>query len=222
MTENRRARRPRLGCGDRIVIYILLALMAASLVTAGLNALNLRLVAGEIYLLLPMAALLLLIGWGLSALWRRIKKDVARKVVGGVLVVLMALLLMLALTYTSVFAGMNIPQKYAVVSDDGHSLVVMRALDPDEGRIEVRHAARLEADPDGDPEMTAEDWGFTYTAYAPAGMGLFYRPDSLLEGEVHIGYGSKAELMVEWEDGVGHFFIKNPEVGDEGEMRAQG
>ena len=50
---------------------------------------------------------------------------------------------------------------------------------------------------------------------------LFYHPDSLLEGEVHIGYASKAELMVEWEDDVGHFFIKNPEIGDEGEMRAR-
>ena len=70
--------------------------------------------------------------------------------------------------------------------------------------------------------MTAEDWGYTYTAYKPALMGLFYRPDTLLEGEVHIGYVSKAELMVEWEDDVGHFFIKNPQIGDEGEMRARG
>lgn len=223
MTQTEKGRRPRLGRGDRIVVYLLLALAAISLVMAGLNALNLRLVAGELYLFLPMMVVLVLLGWGMSALWRRIKGDVARKAVGIGMVLVMALLLMLTLTYASVFAGMNIPTKYAVVSDDdGHSLLVMRALDTDEDRIELRHAARLEADPEGSEEMTAEDWGFIYTAYAPAGLGLFYRPDSLLEGEVHIGYASKAELMVEWQDGMGHFFIKNPELGDEGEMRAQG
>ena len=223
MTETKNARRGRMGRGDRIALCLLIALVVFTLVISGLNALNLRLVAGELYLILPMLTLLLLIGWGLSALWRRLKPGAVRKVVGAVMVLGMALLLMLALTFASVFSGMNIPSRYAVLSDDaGHTLVVMRGLDPDEDRMNLRHEARLAADPEGNPEMTAEDWGFTYTAYAPAAMGFFYKPDSLLDGEVHIGYGSKAELMLEWSDGVGHFYIKNPEVGDDGEMHAQG
>lgn len=221
MSEKKDARRLRLTGGDRIVAYVLLGLLVVTLAATVLNMLNLRLVAGEIYLFLPMIALLLLLGWGVSALWRRIKNKTARRIVGAVLIVVMALLLMLTMTYTSVFAGMNIPRKYAVVSDSGHSLVVMRTLDTDEARIAQRHEARLAADPDGDQGMIAEDFGFVYTAYAPAVMGLFYKPDTLIEGEVHIGYASKAELMVEWEDDVGHFFIKNPETGDEGEMRAR-
>ena len=222
MSEKKNTRRLRLTGGDRIVAYVLLGLLVVTVAATVLNMLNLRLTAGEIYLFLPMIALLLLLGWGLSALWRRIKSKTARRVVGAVMVVAMALLLMLSLTYTSVFAGMNVPRKYAVVSENGHSLVVMRTLDTDEARIAERHAARLAADPDGDQNMTAEDFGYVYTAYAPAVMGLFYRPDTLIEGEVHIGYASKAELMVEWEDDVGHFFIKNPETGDAGEMRARG
>ena len=222
MSEKKNARRPRLGRKDRIVVYLLIALMVITLLLSGLNALNLRLTAGEIYLIFPLLILLLLLGWGLSAIWRRIKNDVARKAVGAVMVLVMILLVLLTLTFTSVFAGMNIPREYAVMSDGTHKLVVMRALDADEARVNARHAARLAADPEGNPEMIADDWGFTYTAYAPAVMGLFYRPDTLIEGEVHIGYASKAELMMDWEDGVGHFYIKNPEVGDDGEMRARG
>lgn len=223
MTETKNTRRPRLTRGDRIVICVLLVMAVFTLVLYGLNALDLRLISGELYLILPILTLLLMIGWGMSALWRRMKPGVARKAVGAVLVIVMALLVMLAMTFASVFTGMNVPGRYAVMSDEeGHTLVVMRGLDPDEDRMKARHEARLAADPEGSPEMTAEDWGFTYTAYAPAGMGLFYRPSTLLDGEVHIGYASKAELMMEWSDGVGHFFIKNPEIGDGGEMHARG
>lgn len=207
--------------GDRIVFFLLLALVAVTLALAGLNALGLRLVFGELYMFLPLMALFLLLGWGLSALWRKITGNIARKAVGALMVVLMAVVVTLALTYASLFANLTVPKEYAVVTDNGHSLIVLRALDPDEDRIDLRHAARLEADPEGSQEIVAEDWGYTYTAYARALLGLFYRPDSLLEGEVHIGYASKAELMVEWTDDVGHFFIKNPEVGDDGEMRAK-
>lgn len=221
MTETKKERRTGFTGGDRIVLYMLLALAIAIVVVLVLNGLSMRLVAGELYLFLPLAVVLLLLGWGVSLLWRRMKPGALRKAVGAVLVVAMLILVMLATTYVTLFAGMNIPRKFAVVSNDGHSLLVMRVLDSDEGRIEARHAARLAADPESDQAVTTADWGFTYLAYAPKVMGLFYRPDSLIEGEVHIGYASKAELMVEWEDDVGHFFIKNPETGDDGEMRAK-
>lgn len=215
-------KKPRLSGGDRIVAWTLLVMVVLTIALVVLNALNLRLVAGELYLFLPMMVLLLLIGWGGSALWRRMRPGTLRKVVGAVLIAAMALVVMLALSFTTMFAGINVPRKYVTMTNEGHSLVVLRALDSDQTRIDARYAARREADPESNPEMTAEDWGYTYTAYKPALLGLFYRPDTLLEGEVHIGYVSKAELMVEWEDDVGHFFIKNPQVGDEGEMRARG
>ena len=215
-------KRFRLTGGDRIVAWVLLAMLVATVLLVVLNMLNLRLVAGELYLFLPIMAALLLIGWGGSALWRRIRPGGVRKAVGAVLVVVMALLVMLAMSFVSMFAGINVPRKYVTMTNEGHSLVVMRALDGNEERLNARRAARLEADPESSPELVAGDWGYTYTAFKPALMGLFYRPDTLLEGEVHIGYVSKAELMVEWEDDVGHFFIKNPQVGDEGEMRAKG
>ena len=220
MKQDSDKKRFRLTGGDRIVAIVILVLTVLTLVLSVVNALGFRLVVGEIYIILPMAALLLLLGWGMSALWRKMKQSVFRKVVGAVLILVMVLLLMLAMTYGSLYSGLAIPKKYAVVSEDGHSLVVMRALDPDQTRIDARHASRLAADPEGNPDITAEDWGYTYTAYARALMGLFYRADSLLEGEVHIGFASKAELMVEWTGDEGHFFIKNPEPGDEGEMRA--
>lgn len=221
MKENKSKTRFSLTGGDRIVAFVLMFLVIVSLALAGLDALGLSLVFGELYLFLPMTAALLLVGWGLSALWRRLKNRVVRYIVGALMILLMTLLLTLALTYGGLYSGLTLPKQYAVVSDDGHSLVVLRVLDPDQSRIDARHAARLAADPGGDSEITAEDWGYTYTAYARAGLGLFYRPDSLIEGEVHIGYASRAELMVEWMDGVGHFFIKNPEIGDDGEMRAR-
>lgn len=223
MTKTKQPFLARMARGDRIVICLLLVLLVVTLILSGLNAMDLRLIAGEIYLILPMIALLLLIGWGMSALWRRMKPGTARKAVGAALVILMALILMVAMTFTSVFTGMNIPHRYAVMSDEeGHTLVVLRGLDPDEARMKTRHEARLAADPEGSQEMIAEDFGFTYTAYAPAAMGLFFRPSTLLDGAVHIGYASKAELMLEWSDGVGHFYIQNPEIGDEGEMHAKG
>ena len=215
-------KKSRLTGGDRIVAWTLMVMVALTIALLVLNALNLRLVAGELYLFLPMMVLLLLIGWGGSALWRRMRPGTVRKVVGAVLIAAMALVVMLALSFTTMFAGINVPRKYVTMTNEGHSLVVMRALDGNEERFNARHDARLAAYPDSNPELIAEDWGYAYTAFKPALMGLFYRPDTLLEGEVHIGYVSKAELMVEWEDDVGHFFIKNPQAGDEGEMRARG
>lgn len=215
-------KRIRLSGRDRIVAWLLLVMVVLTVLLAILSAAGLRLMAGETYLFLPMMVLLLLIGWGVSALWRRMKPGVARKVVGGLLILAMSALALLGLSFASIAAGMNVPRQFAVMTNEGHRLVVLRALDGDEARLEARRAARLEADPDSGENYVAEDWGYTYTAYKPVLMGLFYDFNSLLEGDVHIGYASKAELMVEWEDDVGHFFIKNPEVGDEGEMRARG
>ena len=79
-------KKSRLTGGDRIVAWTLLVMVVLTIVLVVLNALNLRLVAGELYLFLPMMVLLLLIGWGGSALWRRMRPGGLRKVVGAVLI----------------------------------------------------------------------------------------------------------------------------------------
>ena len=218
----RKTARPRLMGRDRIVALMLLAMAVIMVILGVLLALGLRLVFGDLYLFMPVIMLLTLVGWGFSALARRIANPRARLAAAVAMVVVMLLLALLALTAVSVAGGLIIPRKYADITGDGGKLVVMRSLDPDEGRISARREARLAADPEGNPETVVEDWGYVYRAYGTDPMGIFYRKNTLLEGEVCIGYASKAELMVEWEDDIAHFFIKNPETGDGGEMRARG
>lgn len=212
--------------GDRIVARVLLGILALTMVISALRgAAGLALVDGGAYLYLPLAMILIAIGWGFSAVFRRLKRPALRGIFGTMMVLVMLGLLTLGMSYASFAAGLSFPHRYVVMTapDVEHRLLVMRMLDPDEARIEQRRQTRLEADPEGEPNVTAEDWGYVYTAYAPGPLGLFYKVDSLLEGEVYIGYASKAELMVEWEDDntVGHFYIKNPEPGDSGEMKAR-
>jgi len=210
--------------GDRLVLIAIIVLAALIAVITILNMAGLRLVQGVIYVLLPLALALTLLGWGLSLLVRKVRKDGLRKVLTAVTVVIMGLLVILGLEYAGYVAGLTLPVKYAVMtSPGGHRLMVMRGLDTDVDRINARRAARLAADPSGSPDYVPEDWGYAYTAYAPGPLDLFYRPDTLIEGAVYIGYASPGELMLEWEDGesVGHFYIKNPDVNDVGEMRAR-
>lgn len=225
MSETKSSRKKfALRTGDRIVLIALLVLAVLTLIVNLLNAAGLRLVAGAVYLILPLTLLLVALGWGFSALVRRIRRPVPRKVVGWVLAALMLVIGMLAMQYGGFIAGLTMPRRYAVMtSPSGTRLIVMRALDPDRDRMDARRAARLAADPSGDPEFDISDWGYVYTAYAPGPLGWFYRPDTLIEGAVNIGYASAGELMLEWEeaDTVGHFFIKNPEANDSGEMRAR-
>lgn len=211
--------------GDKIAFWALIGLIILTLILSAVRQFaGLALVNGGLYVYLPLLTLLLAVGWGMTGIFRRLAKPVVRGVAGVVMVVVMLGLITVGMTYGGVAAGLSFPTKYVTVTSPNglHRLLVMRGLDTDEERINARHAARLAADPEGDPGVTAEDWGYVYTAYAPGLLDLFYKADSLIDGEVHIGYASKAELMVEWEDDetVGHFYIKDPETGDDGDMRA--
>ena len=211
--------------GDRIVLWVLLALVVITLILSALRQYaGLALIHGELYLYLPMLILLVLLGWGMSAIVRRLKHTVVRGIAGGVMGLVLMVLFTIGMSYGGYAAGLSFPQKYVDMrSPDGKGkLTVMRELDTDEARIAARREARLAADSDGIPEAVAEDYGYRFTAYATDPLGIFYRLNTLKEGEVHIGFASAAELMVEWEeDGrVGHFYVKNPEVSDGGEMRA--
>ncbi len=211
--------------GDKIVFWLLIGLMVLIMIISALGRFaNLQLVHGELYIYLPLILLLVLAGWGLSAIFRRLKGKVARGVGGTIMVLVMLALITLGMTYGGIAAGLSFPQRFIdMTAPNSHRrVIVMRGLDTDEARVQARHEARLAADPEGSTDLIAEDWGYTYTAYAPGFLDLFYKVDSLKDTDgIHIGYVSKAELMVEWEDDetIAHFYIKNPEPQDEGEMR---
>ena len=211
--------------GDWIVLWVLAGLFAAILLVSALRQYaGLALIQGGLYLYLPLLMVLIALGWGMSAIFRRLKRPAVRGIVGTLMVLAMLGMLVIGMSYASFAAELSFPHRYIVIGapDGVHKLTVLRMLDPDENRMEQRRAARLAENPDGADQIVAEDWGYIYTAYSTDPTGLFYKVNTCLEGEVHIGYGSAAELMVEWEDSntVGHFFVKNPEIGDGGEMRA--
>ena len=214
-------KRFRLRRGD-VAVLIALAIMALLAIIFNVaNHFGLVLVHGEIYMLLPALILIVAVGWAGLVLIRMIKRRGLRIALGTLAGIALLVVVMVGMSYLSFAISMTTPQQYATVrtEDRQHSLLVMRQLDTDESRMEERRAARVAADPDGDAEIIADDWGYIYTAYVPT-LGIFYKRDSLIEGECRIGYASGAELMVEWqEDGrVGHFFVENPGPADGGEM----
>lgn len=233
--DNTSGRRFSLRRSDKIVLAVLGVLV---LLTVALNIMQrcgLSLVNGALMIYLPVMTLLLLVGWGGYVLFRRIPNRTVKLVVGGLLGLALLVVVLLGFTYVSFIASIGTPHKYrTMVSPSGeHRLVVLRTLDPDEARIEQRKAARLAADPEGDPEITAADWGYVYRAYPEALFGLFYRSDADVEGEVYLTYrdgiapvtaeGEEPEpigtMMLEWleNDTVAHFYVENAGVAEGGE-----
>ena len=224
MSENKPRLRLLSHTGDRVALIVMILLLVVTLLINLLNALGLTLVEGALYIFLPLVLALVALGWGSSLIVRRITRPTLRRVVAVVLVLALLGLAGIGMQIAAIASGMNYPMVYAVMTapDNIHRLIVMRGLDIDEQRAYARRDARLAADPDSDPEVTIDDWGYIYTAYALGPLDLFYKPKTLIEGRVRIGYASKGELMLEWEkdNTEGHFFIKNPDLLDEGEMRA--
>ena len=218
-----RGQRPRieLGIVDKIVaiaeIVILVVLVTLNIMASK----GLSLVHGELYSFAAMLIPMLLLGWGVYRIVRRIEKRRTKLIVGSVLVLVVMIILTVVMSYISVMSTMTIPQPVVTISSPSgkHQLLVMRAMDLDEERIAQRRAARLEANPDGDPETQAEDYGYQYLAFPPV-LRFFYRNDADVDGLALIGYSSGAELMVEWleDEEVAHFFVKNPGVADGGEF----
>lgn len=234
-TDNASGRRFSLRRSDKIVLAVIGALVV---LTAALNIMQrcgLSLVNGALMLYLPVLTLLALVGWGGYVLFRRIPNRTIRLVVGCVLGIALLAVVLLGFTYVSFIASISTPHKYRtmVSPSAGRRLVVLRTLDPDEERIEQRKAARLAVDPDGDPEVTAADWGYVYRAYPEALFGLFYRSDADVEGEVYLTYRDGivpatdesepsepiGTMMLEWleDDAVAHFYVENPGVAEGGE-----
>ena len=215
-------------------------LLAVALLALGvLQRFGIMPIQGAIILYLPLLALLALLGWGVYALASKITSRTVKILVAGGLALVLMLVLLLSFSYFSYLSFFATPQRYStLVSPSGdHKLVVLRAFDTDEARTEERRAARLAADPDGDAETSVEDWGFIYKAY-PQVLGIFYRIDADVEGEVYLSAGdllpaqeavseddaqaegpSRGTLMLEWleNDTVAHFFVENPGTAEGGD-----
>ena len=211
--------------GDWLALTIIVALTLFLILVNLLKAAGLWLVEGSLYIFVPLVLALFALGWGCTAIVRRIRRPVLKRVIGAVLVLVMLGLTFLGLQYGAFASGLTAPTLYATMTapESGRHLLVMRTLDADETRIYARRDARLAADPEAEPEVVLADWGYIYTAYAPGPMNLFYRPDTLIEGKVYMGYASTGELMMEWNDDEteARFFVKNPEPNDSGELRAR-
>ena len=207
--------------GDRTVGIIFLALLALTAVLTVLGNLKISLVRGEILLFMPFLLICLLLGWGVSVIVRRIKRPVLKTVVGVALGLVLAFVAMLGFSYVSFVATLSIPQPYnTLVSPSGaHRLVVLRTLDADEERVQAHAAARQAADPESSPDVIAEDYFYSYTAY-PTLAHFFYKSDADVEGAVITSYVNGATLMVEWSDdeSEAHFFAAEPGVGEGGDL----
>lgn len=243
-SEKQSRRRIELSRADKIVLCIVAMLVLVFIVLSIMQRCGLTLINGMLMLHVPFLALVVLVGWVGYALVRRISRRGIKVAVGGLLVLVYGLALVVAFTYLSFMGTVAVPQRYAtLVSPSGtHKVVVMRAMDLDEERVEARRAARLEANPEGDPEVTVYDWGVICKAY-PSVLNIFYRSNADVEGEIYLNYDAsrlvsqeqsategdenaapaeplpRGTLMLEWleDENTAHFYVDQPAVGEGGE-----
>lgn len=208
----------RMSALDRVIATALVVMAVAILALSLLERSGLYLIQGALTVYLPLSMLFMLLGWGAYALHRRIKKH--RTLATVIMVVVLFLLLTVVFSYVSFVTAITVPRKYAYSrSPSGaREIVILQGVDVDEARMELRRQARLEADPDSDPEMGAADMGYSYAAY-PRRAAVFYNRNANAEGEVAIAVDSEASLMIEWleDETVAHLFVKDPGPGDGGD-----
>ena len=203
-------------------------------------------IRGDTVLYLPLLAVVLLIAWGILALVRRLSNRLVRGLAGGLLGLALMVVMVIASTYISYMSFYVAPHRFTVVTSPSgrEKLVVMRAFDTDEGRMEARRAARLAGREEADGEESIEDWGYIYRAY-PQALNFFYKSNADVEGEVYLaidnvstspddpeaaageagpdsdtaGAVHHGTLMVEWLDDekTARFYVSDPGVAEGGE-----
>ena len=234
--KNTEKKRFSLSTPDKVLLGISGVLVVAIIAVNIVYRCGLALINGAVMMYLPVIALAVLVGWGGYALIRRIRKPVVKTVVASIAALLMLVALVLVVSYASYVAYYTVPQKYATIKSPSgaRKLVVMRGFDIDSGRSDERKAARLEANPDGSPDLVPEDIIMLYKAY-PEVLGILYRTDADVEGEVCLAYAdptatagedetdaeapARGTLMVEWldDEATARFYADNPGVAEGGE-----
>lgn len=242
-TDKSQKKRPPMKTSTKVLLVIVGILVVVIIALGILERCGIMPVDGEIVLYVPLLAVFVLLGWGVYALVGRIDKRGVKVAVGVGLSILLMVVLMIAFSYISYMGFYALPHRYSTIAapSGAHKLVVMRAFDTDESRMEQRRKARLEADPNGDAEFTLEDWGYIYKAY-PQVAKWFYRINADVEGEVYLpvndalvaretqvaeadgeapeaDQSSHSTLMMEWleDETVVHFFAQDPGPGDGGD-----
>lgn len=229
---------------DKVLLGAMAVMSVVLIVVSVLQRCGLSLINGTLTLYLPVLGVLVLLGWLAYRLIRKINNRIVKVAVSVVLALILVLGLTLVSSYLSFMAALTVPQRFAMLTSPSgkHKVVVMRQVDTDESRLNARRSARLEADPDGDTEYVLQDYGYIYRAY-PTALGLFYRTNADVEGEIYLAVDTAAEpaaedgaqdgaqkeaqahgtLMVEWleEESVAHFYVDSPAAGEGGECTAR-
>ena len=183
-------RRFEFGPSDKILLGIAAVLLVAVIALNIMERCGLSLINGVMMLHLPVLLVIVLLGWGVYALVRRIKRSGVKIVVGGVLALVLVLVLMLSTTYINYIAPYSgIPQRFGTVqpASGGRRLVVFWRFDQEDSHTEERRLARMEEYPDDDPKTNATDVCVAFDAY-PEVLGWFYRSNADVEGKVFLSY----------------------------------
>lgn len=210
-------KRFQLTTADKAFLIALITLAVAMTVVGIMQRCGISLINGGLYMYGAFVGLVLMLAWGALFIFRKMKSKGARIAVGTLLVVVLFLLISICATYVSLIVSISIPKEYNMVRHGDHELVILRGYDPDLDRQDARKAARLAADPEGDPEFIVDDMGYCYYAY-PRVLGFFYRSNADAEGDLYVNYEGEGQLMVEWPDeNTAHLFIDHPEANEGGD-----
>ena len=217
MNEEKKAVRFQLNTVDKIILVVLAVLMVAMTALSIMSRCGLMLINGSLYILGAFAGIALILFWVGYALVRRIKKRTTRMAVTILLAVVLFILITIAVAFISMFTSLTIPVEFDTVVKGERQVVILRGYDVNEERMELRYQERISNNPDGNTELSLEDYGFCYYAY-PKVMGIFYRADADVEGEIYISQNSDATLMIEWPDeNTARLFVSDPGLCDGGE-----
>lgn len=145
--------------------------------------------------LLPM---LILAGWGIYTVYKKIGQKVLQKLVTLVLILVLLVLIAVANTIITLSVGSKFGD---VRSPGGREITILQGYYFNDSESE---------------DFVGE--GVVYIAY-PKKFGLFVDMNAESEGEIIKSVDSMAKLMVEWpEENVAHLYLEDPEASDSGEI----
>lgn len=217
MNENKAKLKIRLNTVDKVILIVLIVLMVLMAAVSIMSRFGLMLINGSLYILGAFAGLVILLGWGGYVLVRVFKKRSTRLVMGTLVSVVIFLLTVVGVSFITMFSAISIPSEFDTVVNGDRKVVILKGYDIDEERMALRFNERAKQNPGVEITESPEDYGFCYYAF-PKAMGIFYRADADVEGEVYIGQNSQARLMIEWTDeNTAHLFVDNPGIADGGD-----
>lgn len=214
MEEKKKRFSFKLTTADKVFLIALAVLALLMTVTGIMRKCGLSLINGGLYMYGAYVGLFLMLAWGAVAIFRKVKSKTGRIIVGTLLAVVIFLLATVIGTYVGLVVNITIPREYNTVFNGEHKLVILRGYDANMDRQDARHAALVEEN----PETENPGWGYCYYAY-PRVLGIFYRADADVEGELYADYeNGQGQLMIEWPDeDTARLFIENPGETEGGE-----